>query len=168
MIILVTGDYGVGKDTFADILVREFNKKDSDSAQKILSYTTRPPRDDEDLNNHKFVNPKGLYLERSPWIVAHTTINGYDYWTDISQFTKKYNIYVIDRESIVQVMKNTTQRLFIVEIERNTELITVSKERMNREKKISKTPLDSFIIKNNGTIQDLEKQAQTVVKLFFE
>lgn len=167
MIILVTGDYGVGKDTFADILVRELNKKDSDSAKKILSYTTRLPRDDEDLNNHKFVSQKGL-LERVPWIVAHTTINGYDYWTDITQFTKKYNIYVIDRESIFQVMQNTTERLFIVEIERNTELITVSKERMNREKKVSKNPLDSFIIKNNGTIQDLEKQAQTLVKLFFE
>lgn len=168
MIILVTGDYGVGKDTFADILVREFNKKNSDSAQKVLSYTTRPPRDDEDLNNHKFINPKEVYLEGAPWIVAHTTINGYDYWTDFSQFTKNYNVYVIDRESILQVMQNTTQRLFIIEIKRNPELITVSKERMNREKKISKNPLDSFIIENNGTIQDLEKQAQTVVKLFFE
>jgi len=39
---------------------------------------------------------------------------------------------------------------------------------MNREKKISKNPLDSFIIENNGTIQDLENQAQTFVKLFFE
>jgi len=168
MIILVTGDYGVGKDTFADILVREFNKKSSDSAQKVLSYTTRPPRDDEDLNNHEFVNLKGVYLEGAPWIVAHTTINGYDYWTDFSQFTKNYNVYVIDRESILQVMQNTTQRLCIIEIKRNPELITVSKERMNREKKISKNPLDSFIIENNGTIQDLENQAQTFVKLFFE
>lgn len=168
MIILVTGDYGVGKDTFADILVRELNKKDSDSAQKILSYTTRPPRDDEDLNNHRFVTPNEIYLYGNPWIFAYTTINGYDYWTSVFQFTKKYNVYVIDRESIFQVTRKTTEELLIVEIERNTEPITVSKERMNREKKVSKIPLDSFIIKNNGTIQDLEKQAQTFVKLFFE
>lgn len=168
MIILVTGDYGVGKDTFADILVEEINKKEIDSAQKILSYTSRPPRDKEDFSTHIFAETSLDYLQNSPLILAWTEINGYYYWTQITQFTKKYNIYVIDKESISQVLNKTTDKVMILEIKRNSELITVSKKRMNREKKYAKEPLNSFVIQNNGTIQDLRKQSQIFIETFFE
>ena len=40
MIVLITGDFGVGKDMFADMLDEDFG----DESVKIKSYTTREKR----------------------------------------------------------------------------------------------------------------------------
>ena len=55
MIVLITGDFGVGKDTFADMLNEDFGEE----SVKIQSYTTREKRyntEDTHIFVDKFIN----------------------------------------------------------------------------------------------------------------
>lgn len=170
MIILVMGDFGVGKDVFADILVEELNKKVPDSAKKILSYTTRSPRNIKDFNNHLFVEstPDKEYFEKAE-IVAKTTINNEFYWTEKQQFDKEYNIYVIDEASVKQVVKTDIDMTLLIKVVRDKTLINVSKERINRKQNKGKLPrfIKPFIIENNGTLDDLHQKTTKFVQDFF-
>ena len=53
MIVLIVGDFCVGKDTFADMLMEEIYEYSSHKVKKILSYTTRPARYKE-RGTHEF------------------------------------------------------------------------------------------------------------------
>ena len=75
MIILITGDFGVGKDTFADFLIEEINKENAEitnqdiyvwRAKKIKSFTTRKPRY-EGEDTHTFISKeKWLKMREKP------------------------------------------------------------------------------------------------------
>ena len=170
MIILVMGDFGVGKDVFADILVEELNRIDPDSAKKVLSYTTRLPRDVKDFNNHLFAlcTLNEEYFKDCD-VVAKTVINNEFYWTEKWQFYKKYNIYVIDKASVKQVIKSDIDTTMLIEVVRDKSLINVSKERVNRKQNKGKLPrfIKPFVIENNGTLEDLHQKTVHFVQKYF-
>lgn len=170
MIILVMGDFGVGKDVFAEILVEELNKINPDSAKKVLSYTTRFPRDAKDFHNHLFA-PCTLneeYFKKCD-VVAKTVINNEFYWTEKHQFNKKYNIYVIDKASVKQVIKSDTDITMLIEVIRDKSLINVPKERLNRKQNKGRLPrfMKPFVIENNGTLEDLHQKTIDFVQKYF-
>ena len=126
MLILIIGDFGVGKDTIADMFVEYLGE----DAVKIKSWTTRPPRY-EGEDTHLFLEERDPSYNES--IIAFCTIGGYDYWTEAYQFDqKKYEFYVIDKNSVPQVLENYTNPIFIIEIKRPDHLIDVDESRLNR------------------------------------
>ena len=180
MIILITGDFGVGKDVFANLLIEELNKKETLShatkkrkAGKILSYTTRIPRNKKDFNNHRFAQYRGITPNENYFkthdIVAHTIINNEHYWAEKEQFNHKYNIYVIDKASIMQVIEQNIDMTMVIEVKRKKSLIKVPSERKNRKQKTAHLPhgIEPIIIENNGTIAELHEKTKTFVESFF-
>lgn len=126
MIVLITGDFGVGKDTFADMLDENFG----DESVKIKSYTTREKRYSTE-DTHIFVDK----FKNEGDIVARTKIGGNQYWTRRDQFgTKPYDIYVVDDIGIRDVLEADIDEVFVVEIQRPKELIDVCELRLNRER----------------------------------
>lgn len=131
MLILITGDFGVGKDTIVDMFVDYLG----DDACKIKSWTTRPPRF-EGEDTHKFYEGKldPFSLDN---IVAFCTIGKYHYWTELSQFNqKKYEFYVIDLDSIYQVISKQSKLppIMVILIKRPNSLIGVDETRLNRKR----------------------------------
>lgn len=126
MIVLITGDFGVGKDTFADMLNEDFGEE----SVKIQSYTTREKRYNTE-DTHIFVDK---FTDNGD-IVAYTEIEGCQYWTRRNQFgTAQYDIYVVDDIGIREVLAANIDDTFIIEIQRPRELINVSDLRLNRRR----------------------------------
>lgn len=164
MIICILGDYGAGKDTFADLLVKHLPE-----SQKIKSYTTRQPRY-EGEDTHTFIPHEECPLKPmnipDNW-VAYNIIDNNIYWTTKKQFSKKYNIYVIDDIGLEQVLTSKLDYTFIIEIKRPEHLNKVSESRKQR-----KTPFKNFdytfnidyTIINDKDIEALEGWAQLIAK----
>ena len=124
MIVCITGESGVGKDTVADMLVEMLPE-----TKKILSYTTRPPRYTGE-RTHRFIKD-GIQIDYADvritieevlnqistpdnW-VAWTMIDGYLYWTEAEQFDKdKINIYVIDDAGLAQLINSEFDDVYVV------------------------------------------------------
>lgn len=167
MIVLIVGDFGVGKDTFADILVDAFNEHyTSLVAKKILSYTTRYPRYSKE-NTHIFTT-MGTYWEdvRNNEILAETEIGDVKYWTTKNQFgSLPYDVYVVDDIGVKCVLDAKIDNVFIIEITRPKELINLPKSRLERERTMFFKYEPHFTIENDGTIQDLKWAAEQIVFL---
>lgn len=85
-IILLVGPSGSGKSTIADILEKQFNKK------QVVSYTTRPSRGVGDV--HYFVSTEE-FAEIKDELCAYTLYNGNEYGAN-SDEVEASDIYVID------------------------------------------------------------------------
>lgn len=149
MIVLITGDFGVGKDTVADLLLDISKKKTEDvDFVKILSYTTREPRY-EGENTHLFCTKEDFLSFND--ILASTKIGDYYYGTRFSQFnSNNINLYCVDDAGIRDVINADIDKTLTIEVVRPKELINVSKERLER-KRYSK-PYNYFVdyrIENN-------------------
>ena len=167
MIILIVGDFGVGKDTFADMLVDCFG----DEAHKILSYTTRKQRyDGEDTHifvSHDFWN--AVQEEIPSPIVAETKIDGEFYGTLRHQFCGSlpyedisYDIYVVDDIGVRDVIQSHIDSVFVIEIVRPKWLIKVPKERLNRQRTDSYDYKCDFRVINDGSLEKLKTNANEV------
>ena len=173
MIICIYGDYGVGKDVFADMLVESYQDYINEfcpdfgiSVKKIKSYTTRKKRY-EDENTHTFITKNEW--ENLTNFIAKTKINNEFYGATLEQFDSTYNIYVVNEEGLVQVLASKYHkekskkmgRLCIIKINRPLEKRNVNQERLNREKVfglIDKEFLEEnthIEIDNTGSLQDL-------------
>lgn len=133
MIVLVTGDYGVGKDTFANMLLTHLG---IDKAQLVRSYTTREKRYDDEIT-HTFVTHDDYHKVEDKDKVAETCINGEYYWTTKQQFARfsnGFSVYVVDDAGIEQVIKSGIDEVYIIEVIRPSWLVNVDEERVNREK----------------------------------
>lgn len=93
-IILLVGRSGSGKDTVAKYMSDHYGYK------KLISYTTRPQRNEEDLNNHIFITEEDFdKLEKEENIVAYTKFDDKRYCATESQ-VEQSDIYVIDPSGV--------------------------------------------------------------------
>ena len=130
MIILITGDFGVGKDTFADMLLNYFGEE----ATKILSYTTRAPRYDGE-DTHIFVSEEEWNnIKQNDNIIAETWIDNSYYGTIEEQFDNKYNIYVVDDIGVRDVLNANIDKVFIAEIVRPKWCMDIDTDRLSRKR----------------------------------
>lgn len=174
MIICIYGDYGVGKDTFADILLQAYHNYIQETqtpitVKKIKSYTTRKPRYKNE-QTHTFITKKEWKNLKN--FVATTKIGNEYYGATTNLFTADYNIYVINGAGIEQLLKynkkHNFEKILIIEITRDPTLIKASKKRINREKvygNLTKEQIEQYIqitIENNGSKKELEEVTQHI------
>lgn len=165
MIVLIVGDFGVGKDTFANMMLTHLG---IDLAQIVRSYTTRPKRYDDEIT-HTFVSHDDYLNVKEEDKVAETCINGEYYWTTKDQFKKFFNgfsIYVVDAFGVEQVLKSDIDTVYIIEVVRPSWLIDVPEERKNREapKTNFKYNVDYRVI-NDKTFEYLDRTANDVANV---
>ena len=177
MIILIVGDFGVGKDTFADFLSSYLP-----NSKKIQSYTTRKPRyEGEDTHIFCYVetidddlsefDKDKFFAEQEfcddEWI-AHSVIGNNVYWTEKHQFDKnKYNIYVVDTIGLHQVISSDLDTVISIEILRDKSLIDVDEKRLSRSKEVY-TDYKKYIditVNNNGDLHSLKEFAKHIAEL---
>lgn len=175
MIVCIVGDFGVGKDTFADMMLKYLPE-----SQKILSYTTRPPRfPTEETHIFKTFDAISQYfiddvhLEVPNDWVAYTIIDKNVYWTQKDQFDKPFNIYVIDDVGLEQVLNANIDDVYVIHITRPRDkiLLNVSEDRINRqtmkERFDYKDNID-FQFCNDGTLGELEEAAKMASQLVMD
>jgi guanylate kinase len=99
IVLAIVGPSGCGKTTVAKWL------NDNHYCNTIISYTTRPMRDDE-VNgvDHYFVTENEM--PKSEDMMAYTLFGGYHYWTTFNQLKNDtYNAYVIDERGLIDLYK---------------------------------------------------------------
>jgi guanylate kinase len=88
-LLIVMGRSGAGKDSLVDKVCEKANLK------KLISYTTRPQRDDEG-DTHIFVSEEDYeQMLADGQVAAYTEINGNKYWSTINQMLEA-DVYICD------------------------------------------------------------------------
>lgn len=156
MIVLIVGNFGVGKDTVADLLIKEsLRHHDCEKFVKILSYATREPRYDGE-NTHTFVS-EDEFLGFDD-IIASTKIADHYYGTRKSQFNcKKVNLYCVDDQGVKDIIEANFDDVIVVEVIRPKWLIDIPKDRLNRQRHNEPYPYPvDYRIMNDGDMYKLE------------
>ena len=178
MIILITGDFGVGKDTFADFLVDAINEdylrqKNKDiwewKAKKIKSFATRKPRY-EGEDTHTFISKeKWLKIREKPGcIIAETEIDGEFYGTARFQFEHNcfFSVYVVDDIGVRDMLaakEILQQDIYVVEIFRPKSLRNVDKNRLNRVRNLeSYRVFPDSVVYNTHDLVSLQRDAHQI------
>lgn len=164
MIVLIVGDFGVGKDTVADLLIKQsLLHHDCDKFEKVLSYTTRLPRYEGEAT-HIFCTESEFWLFDD--ILALTKIDGNYYGARYSQFDpNKINLYVVDDQGVKKVLEsNIKDDIVIVEVVRPKWLVNVPEERLERKRHFEKYDYKyDYRIMNDG---DMRKLQASVIDCF--
>ena len=156
MIVLIVGDFGVGKDTVADLLIKESLKhNDCEKFIKILSYATRKPRYDGE-DTHTFVSEDDFLSFDD--IVASTKIGDHYYGTRRSQFNdEKVNLYCVDDQGVKDIFEANFDDIIVVEVIRPKWLIDIPEDRLNRKRHGNPYPYPvDYRIMNDGDLYKLE------------
>lgn len=156
MIVLIVGDFGVGKDTVADLLLKEsLRYHDCERFVKILSYATREPRYDGE-KTHTFCSVEEFLKFND--LIASTQIEDHYYGTRASQFdTNKVNLYCVDDKGVKDVIEADIDDILVVEVIRPKWLIDLPEDRLKRKRHNDPYPYPvDYRVMNDGDMYKLE------------
>lgn len=155
MIVLIVGDFCVGKDTVADFLIDAWNESSDIEVVKIRSYTTRSPRY-EGENTHEFCTEEEFLAFDD--LVAQTKIGDHYYGARASQFNSNdINFYVVDDKGVCDILDSDLTDIYVIEVIRPKWLRNCPKERQNRERYFECTYDIDYRIMNDGDMFKLEQ-----------
>lgn len=172
MIVLIVGDFCVGKDVVCDMMCDYIGydpKYDDYTVAKIQSYTTRLPRY-EGENTHTFCTEKAF--DAFDDIIAMTVIDGKKYGARLSQFhldeENHFDLYVVDPKGVYDIVHSGIDADYIhtVEVIRPKWLRKCTEERMERESDFNITPIDynvSYRIINDGDLAKLRRLVEECI-----
>lgn len=161
LLIMVSGDSGVGKSTMCKYVCDLFTELNF-----IRSYTNRPLRDDLDKWTHVFLSDDEINeVWDSDSVLARTVYGGYKYVTTVDMLGN-YNIGIFDDKSIKK-LKDTyypkDYRMFAVKIVRSVDDIDIKRVIRDKDKyKLSDEYFD-YVIYNNMSIDLFYEKAKLAV-----
>lgn len=172
MILLIVGDFCVGKDIVADMMydyIGFYPQYDDFTVTKIKSYTTRKPRF-ADENTHEFCSKEEF--DEFDDIIAFTCINNEYYGARASQFDLEsknhFDIYIVDPKGVYDIVHSgiPAENIHTIEVVRPKWMRNCSKERLERKSDFNITPIDynvSYRIMNDGDCKKLRRLVEECV-----
>lgn len=148
-IICIMGKSGSGKSTIIDNVY----SKNKDLFYPITSFTTRAPRNEEDLKTHIFVDDIFYENHKDQAIAMYHSNHGYHSWVDDSAFKdKKINLYAIDPNEFIKFYKKYNNRYKIYGI-----YLYVDEE--ERKKRLKKRGQDNYYSQEEHLSLDILKKS---------
>jgi guanylate kinase len=160
-ILCIVGESGTGKSMLSEYIQKTY------MLPLIKSYTTRPKRDDTD-NGHTFLTDEEFDKINPEDMIAYTHFGDSRYCCVKEDVVGK-NTYVIDEDGLIMLKNKYSDDYEIKSLRliRNNREIT--QERKDRDDGRFNLPLMEFdyILKNDGTKEELFKKAHYIVDDFF-
>ena len=156
MIIAIVGESGSGKSLIADYISENYG------ISTIQSYTDRPKRFEEETG-HQFITKTEYNKLNEKEMIAKTEINGFRYCCLEKDVTKN-KTYIVDEPGLYYLRNNYDEKYDIKAIRvvrpKRLRIKDVGVERvMRNESHFNVLPVSyDFLIKNNGTFEDLFKK----------
>ena len=142
MIVIICGQSGSGKSTLRKALLKTHH------FEKAQSYTTRPPRNDEQNGiDYNFVSQS--FFDSLPNIFLKREDNGYMYGVDKTSFQKKNIISILDENGIAElsthfapseikiIYLNVPKKILIARLKQRGMNLTEIAQRFHRDKKLT-------------------------------
>lgn len=157
--ICLLGESASGKSTTEKILVDNYGMK------KVISYTTRKPRENEkDGVDYHFVTDDYFNeLKKKGTFVETAFYNGWQYGTAKNDFKDKYVVHVITPYGLRQFRKtNLDVYAFYIKVERRDRLIKILQRGDNIEESIRRNITDI------GAFDGIEDECVVIENLNYE
>jgi guanylate kinase len=145
-VIAIIGKAGSGKDTILNEFFNRFENKDL--IHKIISYTTRPPREKEVAGKDYFFVSNEEFAEKvlNFEMLEATEFRNWHYGTGLGSLDEnKVNIGVFNPEGATILMDNPAVELYVMEVRAS------GKERLIRQLNRESDPNVDEIIRRYGT-----------------
>lgn len=161
-ILCIVGESGVGKTLVS------LHLKNKLGANTICSYTTRPPRDNEEEGrDHHFVDIVPPFDE----ILAYTLFGGYEYYATRAQVQGPCTVYVIDENGLRDFKERWQDEyeifsLYLTRKKLNRKKLGIDKGRMERDedRELFDLSFYDYVIANDGTKEELFKQVDDIYR----
>lgn len=127
-VVAIIGKSGSGKDTLLKNFLKDYTHQND--IHKIVSYTTRPPRENEENGKEYFFVSKEEFAEKvlSFEMLEAAEFRNWHYGTGLQSLDKnKVNIGIFDPERVSILADNPLIELYIIEVR------TSAKERLLRQ-----------------------------------
>lgn len=114
-LVALFGKSGAGKDTIQNWIVSNLQ-----GTHKLISYTTRPPRDNEvDNQDYHFISVEEFnYMKEKNLFLETTEFRGWYYGTSIEALNKnKINIGVFNPSGVKNILDNFQNQILVFPIE---------------------------------------------------